>query len=107
MAASTTDSRKTVTYTVTKVPHSAAARKTIERLMRMQPQVQKELERRADRRRQKDNVTRRRAGGMWTSRVRTIKLAHIEQGATFTLRVTPQLLPDLKSVESYLSTKSA
>lgn len=107
MAASTIAPQKTVTFTVTKVPHRAAARKTIERLMRLQPQIQKELDRRADLRRQKQNVTRRRGGGMWTSRVRVVKLAHLEPGASFTLRVTSQLLPDIKSVEQYLSSKSA
>jgi hypothetical protein len=107
MAASTIAPQKTITFTVTEIPVRTAARKTIERLMRMQPQIQKGLDRLARRRRQKDNVRRSRAGRMFTSRVRTVKLAHLEAGASFTLRVTPQIVADLKSVEAYLAATSA
>ena len=107
MAASTPAPQRTVTFTVTKLPHGAAARKTIERLMRLQPEIQKELDRRADRRRQKENVTRRRAGGMWTSRVRTVKLAHLKQGASIINTGSETGLFGSKALLDYAATKGA
>ena len=53
---------KTVTFTIKKVPTRAAERKTIRRLMRMQPEIQKGLKMLARRRRQKDNKPTTRAG---------------------------------------------
>ena len=42
---------------------------------------------------------------MWVSRVRTTKLSRVEPGESSTLRITPQIIPDLKSVEGYLEAK--
>lgn len=98
---------KTVTFTVTRKPSRPAERKTIERLMRMQRHVQKGLERISKRRRREDNITRQRAGGQWTNRVKMTRLTRVEKGEKFTLTVTPQILPDLKAVEKYLEAKPA
>ena len=92
----------TVTFTVTKVPGPPAKRKTIERLMKMQPDIQKGLRTIARRRRRHDNVVTIRAGRKWIRRVRATKLARVEMGSSFTLMLTPQIIADVKSVEAFL-----
>ena len=94
--------QNTVTFTVTRVPQRTAQRKTIERLMKMQPDIQKALKHRARERRQHDNIVDIRAGRKWIQRVRATKMAQVETGETFTLRLTPQVIPDVKSVEQFL-----
>ena len=93
---------KTVTFTIKKVPDREAQRKTIRRLMRMQPDVQRGLQKLAHRRKLKDNITYIRAGVEWTNRKRTTKLTRVAVGETFTLRITPQILKDIASVEQFL-----
>lgn len=96
-----------ITFTITSMPKRDAHIKTIQRLMRMQLHIQKGLKHLAIRRRQKDNVTTIRAGRPWTNRKRVTKLTPVELGNTFTLLITPQIMPDIKSVEKFLSTKAA
>ncbi len=96
--------RKTVTFTITKTPKLDRERKTIARLMRMQPHIQKGLKMLARRRRQHDNVVTARSGREWISRARVTNLTPVRPGETFTLTITPQIIPDLKSVEAYLKT---
>jgi len=98
---------KTVTFTITKAPSREAQRKTIQRLMRMQKDIQRGLDRLARQRRQKDNITYIRAGVEWVNRKRTTKLTRVSAGETFTLTITPQIIPDLKSVEKFLEAKAA
>ncbi len=93
---------ETVTFTVTAVPKRPAQRKTIARLMKMQPDLQRALKGRAKSRRQKDNVVYIRAGRKWTNRAKATLVAHVETGETFTLTLTPQIIPDVKSVQSFL-----
>ncbi len=93
----------TVTFTVKKVPQRSAHLKTISRLMNMQPESQRSLRSLAKRRRIHDNVVGIRAGRKWTNRVRTTKVTKVETGETFTLTLTAQIIPDLKSVEKFLS----
>jgi len=96
-----------VTFTVKTTPQREAERKTIQRLMRMQPEIQRGLQRLARQRRQKDNKPYIRAGKMWTNRVKTTKLTRVAPGETFTLHVTPQIVPDIKSVQQYLDAAPA
>jgi hypothetical protein len=97
---------KKITFTITRRPPRTADQKTIQRLMRMQRHIQKGLSNLSKRRRREENVTRQRAGGTWTSRVRMTKLTRVEKGESFTLTITPQIMPDLKAVEKFLSAKS-
>lgn len=97
----------TMTFTVTAVPPTVAKVKTIERLMWMQPEIQKGMRMLQRRRRQKDNVTYIRAGRAWTSRKRATRLQRCEEGQEFTIRVTAQILNDLKSVSTWLDARSA
>lgn len=99
--------RSTMTFTVTSVPKAARARKTIMRLMRMQPDVQKGLARLAARREREDNREQQRGGRIWTSRAKVTKLVRVAVGESFTLKVTPQIVPDLRSVERHLEAKIA
>lgn len=98
---------KKVTFTITKLPSRPADRKTIQRLMRMQRPVQSALRKLSKVRRRERNVTRQRAGGQWTSRVKMTRVTSVEKGQTFTLTVTPQIMTDLKAVERYLEAKPA
>ena len=95
------------TFTVTKLPTSESASKTLVRLMQMQPEVKKALGKLKLRREREDNRQQQRGGRMWTARAKASKLVHIEPGATFTLRVTPQIKPDLESVAQYLTAAPA
>jgi hypothetical protein len=99
--------QNTVTFTITKLPRREAQRKTIQRLMQIQPEVQKGLKALQKQRQQKDNRTYVRAGRPWTDRARATRLTRVEKGATFTLRLTPQIIPDLRSVEQYLEAEAA
>lgn len=98
---------KTVTFTVKTAPRREAERKTIRRLMRMQPHIQRGLDKLATRRRQTDNQTYIRAGVEWVNRAKTTKLTRVAEGESFTLMVTPQIIPDIRSVEKFLDVKAA
>ncbi len=98
---------ETLTFTVQKVPRRAAHRKTIERLMKLQPDMQCGLRKIARKRRVHDNIVGIRAGRRWIQRVRATKVARVELGASFTLTLTPQIIPDLKSVEKFLKVAKA
>lgn len=99
--------QKTVTFTIKAAPQREAERKTIRRLMRMQPHIQRGLDKLATQRRQKDNVAYIRAGVEWVNRVKTTKLTRVAAGETFTLTLTPQIIPDIRSVEKFLDAKAA
>ena len=97
----------TYTFTIKVAPKRTAQVKTIKRLMEMQPHVQKGLAALSKRRARTDNDPRRRAGRIWIHRKRRTNLVKVAAGETFTLRLTPQILPDLASVMSFLDAKSA
>ena len=91
-----------LTFTSVSDPKRPAARKTIERLMWMQPQCKKDHSMLQQRRKQKDIKYTIRAGRVWFDRPRATRTVRCEKGASFTLHVTPQIVNDLKSVEKYL-----
>lgn len=92
-----------VTFQISKLPSTPAAKKTITRLMRMNPKTQRTLSRLATDRVTNLNERRARAGRMWLTRVRATRLVHIAVGEKFTLTMTPQIINDVKSVEQFLS----
>lgn len=98
---------QTMTFTVKRVPDRIASRKTIRRLMRMQPDVQKGLRKLAKRRARFDNRDTNRGGRIWVDRAKTTKLTYVKKGETFTLLVTPQIIPDIKSVADCLDVSKA
>ena len=97
----------TVTFTVTSMPKNERATKTLRRLMNMQPEIQKGLSMLARRRAKIDNVPTRRAGRVWVNRATPTSLTRVAIGESFTLQLSPQIIPDVKSVEKYLDAKSA
>lgn len=97
----------TYTFTIKQAPTRSAQVKTIKRLMEMQPEIQKGLSALAARRARTDNDPRRRAGRIWVHRKRRTNLVKVVEGATFTLRLTPHVLPDLNSVMRFLDVKAA
>lgn len=99
--------QNTVTFRVKSVPQRKASRKTIQRLMRLQPEIQKGLKDLQARRRKFDNRPYIRAGVWWVDRKRATKLTHVHEGAEFTLKIRPQYVPDIKSVEQYLEASAA
>ncbi len=98
---------ETLTFTVEKVPKRAAQVKTIARLMKLEPDRQRMLRHLQRRRRVSDNIVSVRAGRRWINRVRATNVARVMTGATFTITVTPQVIPDLKSIEQFLTVKKA
>jgi hypothetical protein len=96
-----------MTFTIDKYPKRPAACKTIERLMWMQPQAKKDHSMLQRRRKQKGIKYTIRAGRVWFDRPRATRTIRCEKGAMFTLNVTPQIVNDLKSVQQYLTFKSA
>ena len=93
---------KTVTISVTKLPAEAKHRKTIERLMRLQPSIQRTLTRVA-RERGRTNPENQRGGRMWISRIPATRCVRAEVGAKFTLRVTPKIIPDVMAVQRFIA----
>ena len=91
-----------MTFTIAAEPKRPAARKTLERLMWMQPQAKKDLSMLQRRRKQKDVKYTIRAGRVWFDRPRATRTVRCEKGASFTLNVTPQIVNDLKSVSKFL-----
>ncbi|MSR28172.1 MAG: hypothetical protein EXS03_01170 [Phycisphaerales bacterium] len=91
----------TVTISVIKVPAQPRHRKTIERLMRLQPAIQRTLSRVA-RVRGRTNPVNQRGGRMWISRMAATRCVRAEKGAKFTLRVTPQIIPDVKAIMRFV-----
>jgi hypothetical protein len=96
-----------MTFTIVKELTRPAARKTIERLMWMQPEVKKVHAMLQRRRKQKDIKYTIRAGRVWFDRPRATRIVRAERGATFTLNITPQIVNDLKSVQKYLNVTTA
>ena len=91
----------TVTLRVKTVPTTAKGRKTIERLMRLNPKVQRTLDKVA-KVRGRTTPLNQRGGRMWASRMVATKCVNCEAGATFPLRITPQIMPDVASVGRYI-----
>ena len=94
-----------MTFVVSTMPTRTAPVKTIERLMGMHSDAQRGRQKVARQRATTDNVRYVRAGRPWTNRARVTKVVRCETGAEFSIRVTPQILNDLKSVEKYLTAK--
>jgi len=97
-------SSKTLTFTIKAMPRTERQRKTLQRLMRLQPGVQRTLTKLATVRRRETPWTQR-GGRLFARRKTPTKVVVPSVGATFTLRVTPQIIADIKSVERYLASK--
>lgn len=97
---------QTVVFTVKEVPAEPRRQQTILRLMRMNPGVQGALNRLKRERLRSGNRRTARAGRIWLARERCTRVVFVEPGATFSVRMTPQIAADVKSVERYLTAKA-
>ena len=95
-----------VRCTVTKAPRAAGARKTIERLMRLDPDNSKSL-RRAQHLRLRRMNRYTRGNRLWSSREKAARVVRVDNGASWSLTVTPHIAPDLRSVAEYISVENA
>jgi len=90
--------------TLTKLPRSAGAESTLERLMRLDPANKKAL-RRAHRMRQQRIVKYIRGNREWTSREKPARVVRLEVGKSWKLPYSASIAGDLASVASYLTIK--
>jgi hypothetical protein len=92
-----------VTFQISTLPSTPAAKKTVMRLMRLNPRAQRTLTKLSRNRVNNLNERRPRAGRMWLTRVPATRLVKVAVGEKFTLTMTPQLVNDVKSVEQFLT----
>jgi hypothetical protein len=98
---------QTVVFTVKEVPAEPRRQQTILRLMRMNPGIQGALNRLKRERLRSGNRRTARAGRIWLAREECTRVVSVRKGASFTVRMTPQIQADVKSVEKYLDAKKA
>ena len=89
---------QTVRVTISKNITRAAARKTIERLFCKDKALVHPLEQRS---RNFIPLPKRRGGAIWTKRPNKVHPT-LARGAAATIRVTPQAVKDLRSVEDFI-----
>ncbi|MEQ9096420.1 MAG: hypothetical protein RIE32_09165 [Phycisphaerales bacterium] len=95
-----------VSCTITGLPRSEAGKKTIGRLMKLDPQIQRGLRKAQTRRRQNMKVYVR-GGRDWYAREKCGKGGQVRVGESFTIPYAPQVADDIKSVEKYLKLETA
>jgi len=93
----------TITFQISTLPATPSAKKTVMRLMRMNPRAQRMLSKLSRNRVNNLNKRNPRAGRMWLSRATATRLVRVAVGEKFTLTMTPQIVNDVKSVESFLT----
>lgn len=92
--------------TIVKNPRNAGNRKTLERLMRLQPEIKRGL-RTAHRKRQQTLEVYNRGNRDWTKRVTCGKFVQPVSGQTWTMTFTQALAADLKSLETCIKVEKA
>ena len=96
----------TIACTINKVPNNKAARDTICRLMRRDPEVKRGLKRAQKLRADRMNVYVR-GNRWWSSREKAAQIVRCEQGNAWSFTYTPDIAADLASVEPYLGIEKA
>ncbi|MGD9689926.1 MAG: hypothetical protein AB7K52_09770 [Phycisphaerales bacterium] len=97
---------QSIKCTIAKAPRNAANRKTLERLMRLQPSVARGL-RNAHRKRQQNLVVYNRGNRDWTKRESCGKIIKVAKGATWTMVYSVTLAPDLQSIADCIKVEKA
>ncbi len=97
---------QSVTCTIAKAPQAEAPRKTIARLMRLDPSNASRL-RNAQKLRRDRMHAYTRGGRTWYSREKAAKVVRVVEGEQWTMPFTHQIAADLKSVERYLTFSKA
>ncbi len=94
---------KTVKITINKFINREAAKKTLERLFMQDKSVTDPLDARS---KNFIELPKRRGGCIWTKRVNKIH-PEIKNGASATIKTTPQSIKDLNSVAKFVSIAAA
>lgn len=89
---------QTVRVTISKTINRESARKTLERLFLTDKSVSKPIERRS---RNFKPLPKRRGGTIWTKRPNKVHPS-TARGSAATIKVTPQAVKDLRSVEDFI-----
>ena len=97
---------QTIRCTVVKEPRLQDDQQTVARLMRRDPTIKRQLTR-AQSHRRRTLVVRSRGKRPWAVRRRTAKYAIPSLGATWTMRYTPEVAPDFRSISTYLKVEPA
>jgi hypothetical protein len=97
---------QSIRCTITKTPRNAGGRKTLERLMRLEPGVVRGLKN-AHRKRQQNLVVYNRGNRDWTKRESCGKIVKVEKGAAWTMRYSASLAPDLASIAECVKVENA
>ena len=97
---------QTIRCTVTRSVHREADKKTIVRLMRLDPNVKRALKS-AQEHRVQTLLIRSRGKRPWEVREKSSKVVRAVEGATWTMPYFPHIKPDFDAVAKYLSVKAA
>ena len=97
---------QTIKCTVTKAPRAAGGRKTLERLMRLQPSVAKGL-RASQHKRAQTTIVYNRGNRDWVKRQTCGKIVRAVKGATFTMTYSVNLEADIASIKDCLQISAA
>ena len=89
---------QTIRVTISKNITRASARKTLERLFLTDNEVKKPILRRSQ---NFIELPKRRGGQIWTKRPNKVHPT-LDKGAAATIKTTPQLIKDLRSVEDFI-----
>jgi len=93
---------QTVRVTISKTINRQSAQKTLERLFLLDKSIRKPIDRRS---RNFKELPKRRGGVIWTKRPNKVHPT-LARGAGATIKATPQLIRDLKSVESFVAVQA-
>lgn len=96
----------TIKCTVTRDLRPGDTYDTVQRLMRLDPDVKRNLKK-AQEHRARTTVVRSRGKRPWAVNQKATKAAVPEKGATWTMRFFPHVAPDFRSVESVVSVEKA
>lgn len=97
---------QTISCTVTKAPRAAAGRKTLERLMRLDPETKLGL-RKAAKNRAQTTIVYNRGNRDWVKRQNCGKLVRVEKGASWKMPFDVNIAKDLASVADCLKIDAA
>lgn len=92
-----------VRLAIVSTPAREAGVKTLERLMRQDPDIKRGLKRASEQRMQR-LIVRNRGGRPWEKRELSSKIVRVEPGAEWSMMFIPQLAGDLRSVAAHLKT---
>lgn len=90
----------TVAIEIVKVPRTAAARKTLDRVCRSDPAIRRRI--RAFKRKRPSLQSWRRGGRFWRHRMRSKSPVVLEPGRVYTVKTTVPLLRDLQSIQRWI-----